>query len=405
MVTAMLAYLSYYIAQPALEMLVHDRTDSAAGLAAATYLPIGAMMATSYFWGRKVDKWSAQRVRAFTEIVQFAVYGILLVLFVVGLTGAVTVPLLYAIGMAVGAAVILEGLAQQNEMKANVNEEELTKANSTMTIVGSASKMCGSLIGVTIAGWGMAWAFATTAALSLLVALAVGLPETRRRTASETDSENTSGSTTGPDASTSDQEETGIDFGFVWIWERPENRTVILIYLAIIGALGAEIPVLLLFADERLHSGGSGYGQLRAALGAGAIVGGLAARWLLPNVEQRKLLVAGLVVALPAQVWLALTDRLWIAVVLIAVTTFWQSMLAVRGLRISQLADSDTAAVGSSQLTMISGTSAAAGLVSGLVADAWGITASVWLGVLLLSVALLCLLMPRTFRRLVSNRR
>lgn len=173
-----------------------------------------------------------------------------------------------------------------------------------------------------------------------------------------------------------------ISEGFRWLSQNPAVRTLAITIVSFNVTFGAAISVLVLYASERLRSGDVGFGLLTTATAVGGLVGTAAYGRLTARVGLGDIMRAGLIIETLTHLALALSTRLWLALVVMVVfgahafvwattsTTLRQQLVptALQG-RVSAL-----------YLLGVQGGLVLGGLLGGSIADAWGVVAPFWFG-------------------------
>jgi predicted MFS family arabinose efflux permease len=136
----------------------------------------------------------------------------------------------------------------------------------------------------------------------------------------------------------------------------------------------------VLYVFERLGLGQFGYGVLLTAFAIGGLAGSVAAPALLRNLSATLLLRAGLVVEVALHATLATTRTAWIAAAMIAVFSIhaavWGTVVVT--LRQRSVPSAVYGRVSSVYSLLDLGGAALGSLLGGVVAQAYGITATFW---------------------------
>jgi MFS family permease len=168
--------------------------------------------------------------------------------------------------------------------------DEHMAANASMGEVVSIAAVVGSALGGVFAGKGLVGALLVADAVTFgLSAVSLMLVRTRPRAVAAEVTEGASG-----DDSAADGEDTsGFFGGFRLLAQRP-----LLVFAATVMALpelasGAVVVWIVPYSSEALHLGDAGVGYLYAALGLGAVAGGIVAALFGSNVRLDRLLAGG----------------------------------------------------------------------------------------------------------------
>jgi MFS family permease len=175
-------------------------------------------------------------------------------------TGVVQLWMVFAIALALGCVNVFDNPARQVFIPEMVPNEELPNAITLNSVTVNVARVIGpSIAGVMIAGVGLAACFLANAFsfVAVLVSLAVMRVAALR-------------------PSTLEPRERGqVRAGFRYVARTPE-LLVPLLMIAVVGTLAWEFQVSLpLMAERAFHGDASTYGAFLAAMGVGAVVGGL----------------------------------------------------------------------------------------------------------------------------------
>jgi MFS family permease len=240
-----------------LSWLVLEMTHSGTQLGlviAAQFLPILIFGA----WGGLVaDRFDKRHILYFTQ----SSAGILaLILGLLVLTGAIQLWMVYVLALALGFVNVIDMPSRQAFVMEMVGPKLLKNAvtlNSTMT---NAARLIGPTIaGVLIATSGVTVCFLANAVsyIAVLAALHMMLDHELFKAPIVT--------------KVSGQLRAGLSYA----WSEPKLKATLLMML-IIGTFAYEFPVIFpLFATITLHGNAGTYSAMMAAMGAGAIIGGL----------------------------------------------------------------------------------------------------------------------------------
>jgi MFS family permease len=241
----------------ALSWLVLQLTHSGTQLGlmtAAQFLPI---LLFGAFGGVIVDRMDNKRLLVFTQV---SLGLVSLVLGILIMTHSVELWMVYVLSILSGLITVVDNPARQTFVVQMVGEDQLRNAVTlNSTIVNTARIIGPSIAAGLIAGVGMGWCFMVDAATfgAVLVALLMmkrtdlhlveQIPKARGQ----------------------------IRAGFKYAMSTPALRTTLLM-MVIIGTFAYEFPVILpLVATRTFHGNATTYAAMTAAMGIGAVVGGL----------------------------------------------------------------------------------------------------------------------------------
>ena len=211
-------------------------------------------------WGGVIaDRFDKRRILYLTQIVA----GLLaLGLGLIVAFGAATVALDYLFSVLLGFVNVIDNPARQTFVMEMVGREELPNAVGLNSVVMNSSRAVGpALGGIVIAAVGLAPCFFVNAGSFLAVLLALWLM----------DAELLQPVAIVPRAKGQLRE------GFHYVWSDRMVRTP-LVMMAVIGTLAFNFQVVIpLIATRTFGLGAGGVGGLTSAMGAGAVLGGLAA--------------------------------------------------------------------------------------------------------------------------------
>ncbi len=184
-----------------------------------------------------------------------------LVLGILTLTGAVQLWMVFVLAAVQGLITVADNPARQTFILELVGPKHLTNAVTLNSVSINAARIVGPAIAAAlIALFGIGPCFVANAAsyLALIVVLVVMDPSTLRP------------------AERQPRQPGQLREGLRYVWRTPELR-VPLVMMALIGTLSYEFQVILPIAARFTFGGTAGtYGLLTAAMGLGAVIGGLA---------------------------------------------------------------------------------------------------------------------------------
>lgn len=238
-------------------LLVLQLTGSGTSLGLVTALQTLPVLVLGPWAGVIADRFPKRPVLYFTQSVS-GILGLLLGLLVA--TGTVHIWMVYVIAVGLGVIKAIDVPARQSFMMEMVGKDALVNAVSLNSTEVNLARVIGpSLAGVLIATVGLAACFMING-LSFLAVLAMLLAMRS--------------SELGP-APRASRGPGQIQEGLRYVWASPMMRTVLLM-MAVIGIFTYEFTVSLpLFAEVTFAQGPAVFAAMTAAMGLGAVVGGL----------------------------------------------------------------------------------------------------------------------------------
>ncbi|GAA3350747.1 MFS transporter [Amorphoplanes nipponensis] len=370
---AAVANLGDGITMAAGPLLVASITTDPAAVAGAVFaqqLPWLLFALLSGAWADRLDR---RRLVVTVNLVRAAALAAL----VAAVAGdAVTVPLIYAVFFVLGTGETLADTAASAFVPALVPADQLPTANAwlgaTFTVLNQfAAKPLGAWLFVVAAAAPFGVNALSFAASAALVAGIGSLPATRPRPRTSLRAD--------------------IAEGLRWLWQHRLLRA-----LAVTMAFGnvvfcAAFAIFVLYAFERLGLGQLGYGVLLTAFAVGGLAGTVAAPPLLRTVSATVLLRTGLVVEAALHATLALTRTPWVAAAMIVVFSVHAAVwgTVVTTLRQRSVPGPIYGRVSSVYSLLELGGAALGSLLGGLLARAYGITATFWTAAAAMAVILL----------------
>ncbi|MEJ3655988.1 MFS transporter [Actinomycetes bacterium KLBMP 9759] len=232
---------------------------------------------------RRVLLWVADAVRV----------AVVLGLLAAGVTGAVSLPMLYAGGLALGLAEVLALTAASALIPSAVAPPDRERANAWVTGAETVcNEFCGPFVGGLLVAAGSAIALGASAGAYVVGAVLLVWLVGRFRVERATDV---------PAASVHMQ----IREGLAFLWNQRLLRLFALTLTVLCACWGAWLAIMPLYATTVMGLDATGYGTLLSALGVGGAVGALTVRRLNRIFGRRAVLFADIVgtfamVALPA---------------------------------------------------------------------------------------------------------
>ncbi|MEU3496865.1 MFS transporter [Kitasatospora cineracea] len=283
---------------------------------------------------------------------------------------AVSLPLVYAVGLLLGSCAALGDNASSALLPAVVDSADLPRANSRMFGTESVlNRLCGPPLGAALFGVAAGLPL-TVDALSFTGAAAlVSTLRLRPRAGA-------------PSPSPAEREPVGRQFASSvrWLWAQPALRTLTLALCLMNVTLLAGFSVMVLYAREHLGLSGFGYGVLLSASAVGGLAGALVAPRLQARFSASLLLRVGLVLETLTHVGLALAGSPWVAGAVLGGFgvhgAIWVSV--DRTLVQRAVPDELRGRVNSVFMALAVGGSALGALAGGPLARAFGLTGPFW---------------------------
>ena len=338
-----------------------------AGLSVAQRLP---WLLFPLLSGALVDRLDRRRAMAAAAAVRGALIGLL---GIAVLLEQASLPLLYAVFFLLSTGETVFDVAAAALLPAVVPRETLPKSNARLA---GTLTVTNQFVGPPLGGF----LFATAAALPFLLgagglAAAAALIMALRGTFTVPRRARVEGA-----VRTSLRAE--VAEGIRWLWRHPLLRTISLAMAILNLTLVAQVSVMVLFAQERLGLGPTGYGILVSMYGIGGVLGGLVAHLVIARLGASRTLRAAMVVEAATPAVLALlTNPLLAGTVL----CFFGTHAAVWGALLRSLRQELTPArlrgrVESAYWLLTDGTAAPGAVLGGILAAGIGLTAPFWLG-------------------------
>jgi MFS family permease len=242
----------------ALSWLVLQLTHSGAKLGlvtAAQFLPI---LLFGLLGGVIADRFDKRKVLYFTQSM-LGILALLLGLLVVN--HVVQLWEVYVIAACMGMTTVIDNPSRQTFVVEMVGPERLRNAISLNSTIVNLARIIGpSFAAIIIATVGVGECFLINAASYIAVLIALALMRKRELR---------------PTPPAKNDESGGVVQGLKYVWSEPRLRSTLLM-MVIIGTFTYEFPVVMpLFATITLHGNAATYSAISAAMGLGAVVGGL----------------------------------------------------------------------------------------------------------------------------------
>jgi predicted MFS family arabinose efflux permease len=168
--------------------------------------------------------------------------------------------------------------------------------------------------------------------------------------------------------------------GWRWLWHHAAVRTLAVTIVAFNVTYGAAWSVLVLYAIERLGTGEVGYGLLATAVAVGGVIGTVLYGRLTARVHLGDVMRAGLIIETFTHLALALTTTPAVAMGIMVVFGAHAFVWGTTSTSVRQRAVPTAlqGRVSSVYLIGMQGGLVVGGVLGGLIADAWGVTAPFW---------------------------
>ena len=239
------------------DWLVLELTDSAVALGITLMCQFLPILVLGVPGGVIVDRFDLRRLLVATQVAQALLAVVLAVL---ALTGTATLGAVYVLAALLGVTSVVDNPARHTLVGNLVPREDVVNAQSLATLVNNVGRFVGPAVaGMLIAAVGVGVTFVVNAVsfVAVLVGLWLMDPSAIR---------NTAVATRGPGQ---------VREGLRYVWSRPDLRMV-LVLTAFVSVFGQNFRVIFpVLATRELDGDATTYGWLIAALGIGAVVGGL----------------------------------------------------------------------------------------------------------------------------------
>ena len=238
-------------------LLVLELTGSGTALGVVTALQAIPVLLFGAWGGVIVDRMDKRTILYFTQ----AISGIAsLVMGILVITGWIELWMVYALGIILGSVKILDNPARQTFVREMVGNERLTNAISLNSMEMNLARVIGpTLAGIIVATIGLGECFIVDGLSYLVVIVMLAMMRSDEL----------------QPAKRLVRAKGQLVEGLKYAWSTPILRNV-LVMMAIIGTFTYEFSVLLpLMAEYTFDAGASGYAALTAAMGVGAVIGGL----------------------------------------------------------------------------------------------------------------------------------
>lgn len=168
--------------------------------------------------------------------------------------------------------------------------------------------------------------------------------------------------------------------GFRFLWNDVAVRTLAITIVTFNVTYGAAWSILVLYAEERLHTGDVGFGLLTTAIAVGGLFGTGVYGWLTSRVTLGNLMRAGLIIETVTHLALALTRTLPVALGIMVVFGAHAFVWGTTSTSIRQRAVPTElqGRVSSVYLIGVQGGIVVGSVLGGVIAGAWGVAAPFW---------------------------
>jgi len=246
-----------WIQSVAIAWLILEITGSPASIGLAVALQFLPVLALGPYGGVIVDRVNKRNLLMLTQALSGVQAGLLAILV---LTGNAKISFVLVLSLFLGFIYVFDMPARSAFVREMVPTDAVRNAVSLNSVVINGARVVGpALSGVLIATIGLGWCFAANAASFIGVISAYALMKKSELITVE------------PIERAPGQ----LREGMKYVWHNPDLR-VPLIMMAVVGTLTYEFNVVLpALASETFQSGAQSLGWLSAAMGLGAVIGGL----------------------------------------------------------------------------------------------------------------------------------
>ncbi|WP_158602702.1 MFS transporter [Jiangella rhizosphaerae] len=241
------------------DWLVLELTGSAFALGVSMVCQFLPVLVGGVWGGVVVDRVDTRRLLMVTQAAQ-AVLAAALAAF--SLTGTATLPIVYGLAAGLGIVTVFDNPARHTFVAELVGEADIVNAQALNSLVNNAGRLAGPALAgalIVLVGVGVTFVINAVSFLAVLVALWLMDVGTLRRRP--------------PVPRAPGQARAGLRY----VWRHPELRLAIVL-VAVVSVFGQNFRVVFpILASEVFHGDARVYGWLTAALGLGAVAGGMAA--------------------------------------------------------------------------------------------------------------------------------
>lgn len=304
------------VAVTALPLLAASLTRDPFLVALLHFAQYAPWLVFSLLSGALVDRWDRRQVMWRVDLFRAAVIGALGLLVATDRAG---LPLLFVAAFMLGTAETLFDNASQAILPSLVERRRLPKANGRLfgaQIVTNqfAGPPLGGLLFAAVAAAPFLFDAGSFVAAAVLVALIPGMYRTERAQAVARIDGNPEGAGAGAGAGRSTIREicTDIAEGLRWLWGHRLLRTLALVLGATNLLYEAAMAVMVLFAQDLLGLGETGYGLLLTSFAVGSVVASMVSERLIDRFGSGGALTAALVVMGIGQIATGLSSTAWV---------------------------------------------------------------------------------------------
>ena len=397
----LLANLGDGIGMAAFPLLAASLTGdplAVAAVAAATSVP---WLVTGLFAGSLADRHNARTLLVLADLTRVAVLGVLIIALTLGQP---PVLLVAVVAFALGVSETVRDTTASTVVPRLVPTQLLERANGRM-VAGEVvtNSFAGPLIGGVLFAAGAALPFvANSAVLVFAVLLVVGLPVGLLGRSSETTEQGDPadrvghGETADTDlAGTNSDSGRGILDGLRWLAGHRTLRVLLLVGALVTIADGGWFAIFVLFSQERLGLGPSGFGALLAVGAACGLLGAWLAERIIGVDRHGPALLGSIVLTAITPVLLLVAPTLWAAGAVVVITSagFGVFDVAVASLRHRLSPQRLLGRVVAAYRTALHGAGALGTLAGGGIAAAYGLGAPLIMSAVIGTIA--CVLCTR----------
>jgi predicted MFS family arabinose efflux permease len=355
-------------------LLAASLTRDPALVAGAAFAQVLPWVLFSLPSGAYVDRVDRQRLILIINLARGAVMGGLAVMIV---SGAVSLPLLYAVCFLLGTGETLADTASVARLPTIVPPERLAAANAIlMATFTVGNQLISKPLGAAL--WLVSRALPFGIDATTFIAAAVLVASMRAAPVAE--------------PARSRPLRLDIAEGVRFVWANPLIRTLSASMGVANFAFGAAFSVFVLYVRDRLGLSTAGYGLLLTTFGIGGLAGTAASGWLRRRMGATALLRAGLFLEAATHFTLAATRQAWLAAVILVAFGVHTMVWGVVATTVRQQATPNRllGRVASVDALLNTAGTAAGTLLGGLLASAFGLTAPYWVAGAITTVVACC---------------
>lgn len=239
--------------------LVLDLTGSGTAVGMVTAMQFLPMLIAGVWGGVIADRFDKRRTLYVSQIAMAIVSGALAV---VTITGSVTLWMVYLAAFLMGCATVVDNPTRQAFVTEMVGADLVPNAVALNSAMFNAARIVGPAVGglmILAAGTGVVFAYNSLSFGAVIVGLWMMRPEELSR------------------VDTVERAKGQVRAGIRYVWSTPELRSTVLL-VAIVGTFTLEFNVAVpMLAKVTFDAGPGTLGLLTSAMGAGSLVGALAA--------------------------------------------------------------------------------------------------------------------------------